>query len=193
MLAPMRHVRGVLFVDYVRMLRRMKHIEWARTLPADDITYLSTQIDPTAWYPMETFERFGNEILHNVAQGQLSVVQLWGKYSAGQLRTAHPLLLAPADPVETMNRFHVMRQTFFDFEALHIPQLHDGEAQIAIHYYMGMPAEEAASYQTVGFFEGLLELAGAKQITSQFLERSWFGGPYTLVELHWDTPPAMTN
>ena len=95
------------------------------------------------------------------------------------------MLLAPDDPVETLNRFRVLRETFFDFDALEVLLLHDGEAQIVIRYYMGMPAEEAASYQTMGFFEGLLELAEAKNITAQFRERSWAGDPRTRLVLTW--------
>jgi hypothetical protein len=106
--------------------------------------------------------------------------------SAAQLRAAHPMLLAEGDPVETVNRFRVLRATYFDFEALTVPMLHDGEAQIIIHYYMGMPAEQAASLQTQGFFEGLLELAGAKQIRSTFRETSWSSSTRTLLDLRWD-------
>jgi hypothetical protein len=185
-----RRVRGVLFVDYVRMLRRLKHVDWSQHVPPDDIPYLSMTIDPDAWYPMATFERLGNAILGIVAQGQLGVVQMWGRYSAGQLRAAHPQLLAPGDPIETMNRFTILRKTFFDFDALHIPLLHEGEAHIQISYFMGMPAEEAASFQTLGFFEGLLELAGSRNIEGQFRQRSWAGEGRTIAELHWDAAPA---
>ena len=94
----------------------------------------------------------------------------------------------PGDPVETLTRFRVIRETFFDFEAQHVLMLHDEEAQVAIHYYMGSPAEEAASYQTMGFFEGLLELAGAKDIRGMFRAKSWEGDPRTILDVRWITP-----
>ena len=184
-----RHVRGVLFLDYVRMLRSQKGVDWTQHLAPEDLVYLTTKIEPDAWYPMETFERMGNEILRTTARGQLFPVQLWGRYSAAQLRTANPLLLAAGDPVESVNRFKVMRETFFDFSALEIPLLHDDEAHIVIRYHMGMPAEEAAAHQTMGFFEGLLELAGARNVTAKFVERSWAGNPRTLMVARW-TPPT---
>ena len=184
----MRHVRGILFVDYVKMLRAQKRIDWTQYLPADDVTYLSAKIDPDAWYPMTTFERMGNQILRVVAQDQMLPVQLWGRYSATQLHKAHPSLLEAGDPVETLNRFRVLRQTFFDFDALAVPMLIDGEANIIIRYHMGMPAEEAACYQTMGFFEGLLELARAKKINAEFRERSWANALRTLLVIKWDTP-----
>ncbi len=184
----MRQVRGVLFVDYVRMLRSQKAVDWSQHLAAEDLPYLQMHIEPGQWYPMATFERMGNAILAKVTRGELFPVQLWGRYSAAQLRAANPMLLAPSDPPETLSRFRVLRQTFFDFDALEVPLLHDDEAHIIIRYHMGMPAEEAAAYQTMGFFEGLLELAGAKDVRAAFQDRSWDGDPRTLLVIRW-TPP----
>ena len=184
----MRQVRGVLLVDYVRMLRSQKSVDWSRHLEPQDLQYLETHIDPAGWYPMATFERMGNAILATVTRGEMFPVQLWGRYSAAQLRTAHPMLLEPNNPPETLSRFRVLRQTFFDFSALEVPLLHDDEAHIIVRYHMGMPAEEAAAYQTMGFFEGLLELAGAKDVRAAFQDKSWDGDPRTLLVIRW-TPP----
>lgn len=189
----MRHVRGVLFLDYVRMLRSQKATDWSAHLPAEDLAHLEAKIDVDGWYPMETFERMGTAILRTVARGELFPVQLWGRYSVAQLRATNPSLLAPSDPVETLNRFRVLRETFFDFRALDVLLLHDDEAQIEIRYHMGMPAEEAAAMQTVGFFEGLLEIAGARDVSSELLERSWAGAPRTVLELRWSPPRRATS
>jgi hypothetical protein len=183
----MRQVRGVLFLDYVRMLRAHK----ARTpeyLATDDQVYLQIHIDPDAWYPMSVFERLGCAILALVARNEMFPVRLWGRYSAAQLHKTYPALLEPGDPLETLNRFQVLRATFFDFPAVSVPMLHDTEAQIALNYYMGATAEEAASTQTLGFFEGLLELAGAKVTRAEFRERAWAGEPRSLIALSWDPP-----
>jgi hypothetical protein len=96
-----------------------------------------------------------------------------------------PTLVADGDPLETMMRFRVLRATFFDFEALTVPTLVDDHAHIEIHYFMGPTAEEAASWQTMGFFERLLVFAGAKNIDSRFTRRAWHGDPETLLELRW--------
>ena len=181
----MRRVRGILFRDYVRMLRATKNDKYRADLVPEDHEYLDNKIDVDGWYPMESFERLGNAIMKHVTRGELVPVQLWGRYSVQQLRSAYPMLVAEQDPVETLNRFKVMQTTFFDFSALEVPMLHDGDAQVVIHYHMGKSAEEAASHQTMGFFEGLLQLAGARDIHAMFRERSWTGAPRTLVELFW--------
>lgn len=183
-----RNVRGSLFADYVRMIRGHKAIDWKRHLREDDLRFLAERIDPRTWYPMETFERMGEAILIEVAQRQVVAVRMWGRFQVDQLRAAQPELVAPRDPVETMNRFRILRATFFDFDALEVGMLVEDQAQIFVHYYMGATAEEAAAYQTMGFFERLLELAGASNITASFPSRSWVGDPRTLLELSWLPP-----
>ena len=84
--------------------------------------------------------------------------------------------------------FRVLRETFFNFNALEVLLLHDDEAHIVVRYHMGMPAEEAASYQAMGFFEGLLELAGAKDIRAVFQDKSWEGDERTVLVLRWKPP-----
>ena len=95
------------------------------------------------------------------------------------------MLVAERDPVESLTRFRVLRGTFFDFEAISIPMLHDDEARIVIDYGMGMPAEEAACMQAIGFFERVLELSGCVSVNHRFLERSWVVDPRTMIELTW--------
>lgn len=189
----MRQVRGVLFVDYVRMLRSQKSVDWSRHLASQDLPYLQMLIDPDGWYPMPTFERMGNAILTTVTLGELFPVQLWGRYSAAQLHRANPLLLEPNNPPETLSRFRVLRETFFNFNALEVLLLHDDEAHIVVRYHMGMPAEEAASYQTMGFFEGLLELAGAKDVRATFQDRSWDGDERTMLVVRWRPPVVLAS
>jgi hypothetical protein len=172
------------------MLRSQKSLEFRSLLGPEDLRLLFAKIEPDAWYPMESFERMGNVILREIAKGQLEAVRLWGCYSVDQIMATTPFVVAPGDAVETMMRFRVVRSTFFDFEALELPTLTDGQALVVIHYHMGPTAEEAASHQTMGFFERLLEVSGATDVRARFLERSWMGDPETLLEIDWTKPEA---
>jgi hypothetical protein len=183
-----RNVKGVLFADYVRMIRSQKGVDWAAHLPPEDLAYLGARVRSDEWYPMATFERMGNAILRTIARSNLEAVRMWGRLSVDQLAAAQPALIAARDPVETLVRFRVLRASYFDFEALEIPMLVEDQAHVEIRYHMGKTAEEAASYQTMGFFERLLEAAGATAITSLFLERSWAGDARTRLELNWVPP-----
>ena len=168
------------------MIRGNKQHDWQSQLQPEDLPFLQTKVDLAGWYPMETFERFGNAILKYVALDQLEAVRMWGRFSVDELRAAQPSLVAPGDPIETLQRFRVLRATYFDFPALEIVMLLDDEAQIVISYHMGARAEEAASLQTMGFFERQLEVAGATNVQAKLSQRSWAGDPRTLLQLNWD-------
>jgi len=170
------------------MIRGNKGFDWTSQLAPEDLPFLAQRIEPNGWYPMETFERFGNAILRNVANDDLSAVRMWGRFSVDEQRARQPDLVAAGDPVETLQRFRVLRATFFDFAALEIVMLHDDAAEIVISYGMGRKAEEAASFQTMGFFERQLELAGASNVSGILKQRSWTGDPRTLLALAWDPP-----
>jgi len=136
-----RHVRGELFADYVRMLRRRKRATWDDVLPPRDIALVNARVDLTAWYPMASFERLGVAILQHVEGATLDAVRLWGRFSATDYAEAHPGLVSPGEPLETMMRFKVLRSTLFDFPAFDVPMLAEGHAHVDVRYHMGSVAE----------------------------------------------------
>jgi hypothetical protein len=180
-----RRVKGTLFVDYVRMLRGRKGADWSTHLAPEDLGYLVRRVEPDAWYPMETFERMGLAILTEIAHGDLETVRAFGRFSIDWLCQQQPSLVAPGDPCDTLMRFQVLRNGFFNYPALEISSVFDGEACIRVGYGMGPRAEEAASWQTLGFFERLLSVAGAKDVRVWFSTRTWDGGPATVMQLRW--------
>ena len=178
-------VKGTLFVDYVRMLRGFKGADWSRHLKAEDLGYLVRRVEPDQWYPMETFERMGLAILAVVAQGNLETVRAFGRGSIDWLCRTHPDLVAPGDPRDSLMRFQVLRRSFFSYAALAINHVSDGEASIDVSYGMSDAAEEAAAWQTLGFFERLLEVAGGKDVEAWFSSRAWKGELVTVAQLRW--------
>jgi hypothetical protein len=180
-----RRVKGTLFVDYVRMLRSKKDVDWSRHLTPDDMPYLSGRITPDHWYPMETFERMGLAILSEITPS-LDLVRAWGRAQIDGLSQLHPNLIARSDALETLRRFRVLRASFFNYEALRIAGLCDGEGVIVVAYGMSPRAEEAATHQTIGFFERLLEAAGAAETRAWLSSKSWEGAPTTTIQLRWE-------
>lgn len=180
-----RLVRGILFVDYVRMMRGQKHVDWSTYLQPEDYVLLSQRIDPQGWYPMETFERMGIGIVRELARGQLAAVRLWGSIQFDVVHAVQPTILAPGDPRESMMRFNTLRRALFDYDALEVTEVLDDAATVAVQYGMSPEAEEAACHQTLGFFERLVEAAGGRDVKARFSAMSWHDGPRTTIDLHW--------
>jgi hypothetical protein len=181
-------VRGSLFLDYVRMLKARHEIDWRRHLAPEDLGYLEQRISLEAWYPMEAFQRLGMAILHEIARGDLGAVRAWGKQAVAPMAALHGNLLVENDPRESLMRFQVLRRTFFDFEATAMTRVDDSEVHVRIAYGMSPAAEEAASHQTMGFFDGLVELAGGEEVRARFAERAWLGAKATTLVVNWRQP-----
>jgi hypothetical protein len=179
------HVKGTLFVDYVRMLRAEKNTDWSRHLTPEDLPYLVTRIQPDEWYPMGTFERMGLAILKELSP-DLPTIRAWGRGQVDWLCRTHAQLVAFGDACDTLMRFRVLRASFFDYDALTIAELTDGDATLFISYGMSPRAEEAASWQTLGFFERLLEMAGATNVQAWFENKSWTSKGRTRIRLRWE-------
>src|SRR5258706_9146773 len=112
------------------MLRAHKGVDWSRYLTADDLVYLGQRAVPSEWYPMETFERMGVAILAEVAGGNLEMVHAWGRMQIDWLCQIHDNLVAKGDPRDTLMRFQVLRRGVFDYPAVEIGELSDGEASV---------------------------------------------------------------
>lgn len=178
-------MRGSLFVDYVRMLRMRKDVDWSKHLFPQDISFLVQRIDPNGWYPMESFERMGLAILGEITDGNLEPVKMWGRASIDGLAMLHEHLVAHDDPRESLMRFQTVRRGFFDYPAVEINEISDEHANVHVAYGMSPLAEEAATQQTVGFFERLLEVCGARDPDVYLVSKSWSGDAQTVIALRW--------
>lgn len=179
-------VRGFLFVDYVRMIRGNKAVDWSKHLEPEDLSIIEGRVEPEGWYPMKTFERLGLAILHEVAKGSLDGVRMWGRFQVDAVRKQFPHLVAEGDPRDTMMRFGVLAASFFDDGTLEVVSADDDHAVVSLAYRMGRDAEETASTQSLGFFERLVEVSGGKNVSARFKAKAWEGAPRTVIDLYWD-------
>ena len=185
------HVKGVLFADYVRMLRAHRGRRLSDFLPPDDLAFLDREVDLDSWYDMDTFERLGLAIFQAIAEGDLGLVRDWGRASVIRVVGSNEHVLVAGDPRESLMRFFVLRRSLFDYEALSMLQLSDASASIGVEYGMGALAEQAAAVQTMGFFEGLIALAEGVDVHAEFLETSWRGDRQTILGFRWQPAAAL--
>lgn len=182
-------VRGLLFLDYVRMVKRQRATESDR-LRDEDRRFLGEKIDPSGWYPMEAFERLGLAILDCFVGDATEPIRMFGRFQISGILGQFPDLLVPNHPRDTLMRFRVLMTSFFNFPALEVLSIDDTSAEVTIQYGMCSAAERAAAWQTLGFFESLLSLSGAAHNHCEFVARSWdTPGRRTRLRLRWVDAP----
>lgn len=179
-----RRVRGVLFADYVRIIRRQV-ASWREKVAPEDRALLEQHVDLEQWYPMDTFERLGLIILEHVVAHETDAIRLWGREQVQAVLSFFPELANPSDPRDSVMRFQNFLASLFDFPAVVVESVEDEAALVRVEYGMHPAAEEAASWQTVGFFEELLTASGARQVSGSLRSRAWAGDAQTIAALSW--------
>jgi hypothetical protein len=172
-------------VDYVRLIRTRKDIDWSRHLEPQDFDFLQGHVNDDAWYPIATFERYGLGILISVAGNSAATVRMWGQHQVDAMLRLQPGLLDAGQPRESLMRVAVHRKGFFDYDVLTVKEILDDHARFELSYGMSDVAELAACMQTMGALEELVRRAGGKDVHAAFVARTWEGDPHTLLEIHW--------
>jgi len=180
-----KKVQGTFFLDYIRMIKSRKDVAWSKYLTPSDQSFLQQKIVKSEYYPMDAFERMGIGILKEIAQGNMELVRTWGRLQADELAKLHPEIVSEGDPRESLIRFQVVRNSYFNFDAINILIFFRNYAKLEIAYHMSPLAEEAASWQALGYFERLLELSGATYLQPRFTSKLWAGDSNTILEVNW--------
>jgi len=181
-----KHVKGTLFLDYVRMIRKRKEVDWSKHLTPEDRKVLGQMVLPSEWYPLETFQRCGVAVLKEIARGDLEMVRVWGRTSMDELMKIYKNLAEETQPLKALEKLQLLRRRFFDFEGLEISPLGGNQVQVKVDMAFGGVADEAYAYQILGAIERLLERSGAKKIQSQFVQKAWQGSPNSILEFNWE-------
>jgi len=181
-----KNVKGALFLDYVRMVKKRPQVDWSKHLAQADLEMLKQMILPSQWYPLESYQRFGVAVFHELAKGDVEVVRAWGRQSMTELYKVYQNLVDKDDPVKSLEKFQLLRGRFFDFEGVVVIPQGRNRVQIKLELAFEQVADAAYAWQMLGAFEQLLELSGARNLKHSFLRKSWEGAADTMLELNWE-------
>lgn len=188
----MAEVKGSLLVDVVRLIRANKDRDWKKYLNEKDLEIIESQILPTAWYPLDTYERAERAIFQEIGQGKLENARIWGRFAIDDMvKRIYQNLIEEQDPMLTLERFTLFRKQLFrfqdpNFQPMEFSQM--GPKQVRIKIQLNHPLElfEAYAYQSMGSFERLVELAGGKEPKVSIVEYDWKSRcPYAVLEVSW--------
>ncbi len=180
-----KHIKGTLFLDYVRMIRKRKNVDWSKYLSPEDFEIINQMILPSQWYPLESFQRMGIAVLNEIAQGDVTVAYEWGQKSMDEMLKTYKNLGVKGDPHDALEKFKILRSRFFDFEGLDFVSQTEKSVSVKLDLAYEGVAEEAYAYQMTGSIERLLELAGAEGISSRFEKKAWESDDETVIEFSW--------
>jgi hypothetical protein len=147
-----RRVKGTLFVDYVRMIRSRKDVDWSKYLEPEDLEFLDehVRILPSSWYPFDTFERYGLAVLEVIAGGKVEFAHMWGRMSTDLLLGVYTTMLEPGDPAESARKLDIVRSGFFDFPGISVELASDTLLVMTVRFSTEAVVGKAQAYQALG-------------------------------------------
>ena len=111
-----RRIKGSVVLDMVKVIRAFKDLPWGQYLKPEDFEIVKSMVIPTAWYPIETYQRMGLAVYKLVAKGSEDVVRTFGQAAMKELLAGpYRPFLVKNDPFEAVAKFFELRKSLFNF------------------------------------------------------------------------------
>jgi hypothetical protein len=182
-----RKVKGTMLVDQVKMIRANKGLDWSKHLNPADWETINKRILPSEWYPLELYRRCGLATFNVLAQGNLDLVRLRGRFRGKELfENVYKSAIIDKDPAASLTRFVTMYAQLFNFSSLRFENVGKGHAKLFHDYDRRDATSTPYCYQLMGHLDVLIEMAGGKNAKIEFPAKQWEGAPLTIFDITWE-------
>ncbi len=152
-------VKGTIIMDYVRLIRSNKGLNWDKWLEPEDWEVINSEVLASKWYPYALFRRLGWASYQEVAGGDPERVKSFGRFNMQNMLQLYHNLRVPGDPVASVNKMARIWRNFFQGEGTESRITGSGDNWVT--YQMKAPDKEAEPEKIVAF---------AYQLCGQLLE-----------------------
>jgi len=180
----MGRVKGTMLVEWVKTVRADKAHDYSGYLTEQDQQIISRQILPSMWYPFESYRNIFAAVVKETANNDMETVFKWGRlYGEKIVREVYSSLIADSGPAEVAKKYRIIFKSFFDFGEFKLELPAPNQVLLTIRDFA--PDFEPFFHIARGWVERSFELAGAKNVQSEFLSKSWEGAPETIIKFSW--------
>ncbi len=128
-----RKVKGIVVSDMVRIIRALKDLPWDKYLLPEDFEIIDSMIIPTAWYPIEFYQRTGLAVYRLAAGGNDQLVKDFGEKAMIELfEGPYRPFLDQGDPVMAIRKFLDLRRPLFNFSTMEARSLGPRSLEVSI-------------------------------------------------------------
>jgi len=180
-------VKGTMMVDQVRMIRANKDMDWNKYLKPEDWNIINKMIMPSAWYPLDTYQRCGHAVFQLLAGGNTEVVRSRGKIRGKELfETTYKHIMFDRDPMKALGSFVTLYGQLINVSFLEFRKIDAKHACVSHNYDPSDPFNLPYCYQLMGHLDTLVEMTGGKNIKVEMKEKAWQGASATVFDIQWE-------
>jgi uncharacterized protein (TIGR02265 family) len=181
-----KQVKGTMLIDFVRIIRSKKNLDWNKHLKPEDWETINSLILPTKWYPFELYLRCAMASFLLLAKGNLETARLNGQVMAKSLfETTYKSIINSKDPKRGLKQFVLTYGSFFNFSSLKYEEVDEKHAKIHHEYDTGKDAIIPYCHQLMGMFDMLVQMTGGKNHNVTLSSQQWEGAPATTFDITW--------
>lgn len=191
-----REVKGTVMVDYAKMYRANKGLDWTKYLYPEDIKILEGKVGEQEWYPFETYERLGYAVFMLIGKGNPDSVRFYGAAVAQKMFESNPSFFRRKEPDSAVQTFLNIMKRFFKPEIYSVKVTMDTASSIkwvAHSVEKKSKAIEPYTLQCVGSAERIIRIVKEDEqleITFEIVAAEWKGDDHTEVLIKWSNKYA---
>jgi hypothetical protein len=179
-------VKGTMLINFARMIRSNKNLNWNRYLKPEDWEIVNTLVLPSKWYPFETYLRCAMASFQLLGNGKLETARLSGQLMGKNLfETTYRSIITTKDPLQGLKKFVLTYVSFFNFSSLKFDKIEEKHVQIHNNYDTGKEAIVPYCHQLMGVFDSLIEITGGQNHKIWLSAKQWEGAPTTTFDITW--------
>jgi uncharacterized protein (TIGR02265 family) len=182
-----RKAKGTMFLDFVKMIKANKHLDWGKYLQPGDWDVIDSIILPSKWYPFDVYYRCSMAVFDLIGKGSLEAAHANGRMMGEKLfETTYRSVVQRKDPMLGLSQFVATYGALFNFSRMHMEKLGPKHCRIFHDYDAKDKANIAYCHQLKGIFEVLLQKADGKNGKVMIGTKQWENAPSTAFDISWE-------
>jgi uncharacterized protein (TIGR02265 family) len=179
-------VKGTMLMDFVRMIRANKNLDWDKHLQPGDWDIINGILLPSKWYPIGFYRRCSMAAFSLLANSDLEAARANGRSMAKRLfDNTYKSMTQSRDPMRALKQFVATYASFFNFSGLKLEQVEPHHAKVHHDYSSVDKGNIPYCHQLQGMFETLVSMSGGKNHKVSITAKQWEGAPATVFDITW--------
>lgn len=181
-----RMVKGTMLIDYARMIRANKDLEWNKYLESEDWEIVNKTLLSSSWYPFNFFNRCANASFQILGKGKLELARSDGRRLAKRLfETTYKFVVNSKDPARALKQFVVTYGNMFNFSVLKYENV--GPCHVKIHFNHDGLKKDTLPYmhQLIGMLETLVQMTDGRNVKVSITDKIVQGVLECVFDITW--------
>ena len=130
---PRLRVKGSMLLDFVKVIRRNRELDWDKYLTIGDREMMEEMIIPSKWYPVDVFRRAAMAVYELIGQGKPESARAWGRESVERIpEELYQSFFAKNDPKRAVRNWVNVNTRVFDFLRFRFSESGEKEIKVSI-------------------------------------------------------------